>query len=97
MRQKLVSAARCAIKMRSKETNTRCAMKKLEQDLINGPRHCFGHHDHCSKDFCSTVRERQQQPTSSSGSPGYVPGDTAAENTDISDILGKLCEPIQKS
>ena len=102
MRQKLVSAARCAIKMRSKETNTRCAIKKLEQDLINGPRHCFGHHDHCSKDFCSTVRERQQQPTSSSGSPGYEPGDTAAETpdvvtTDISDILGKLCEPIQKS
>ena len=36
MRQKLVSAARCAIRMRSKETDTREAVVKLNKDLLNG-------------------------------------------------------------
>ena len=56
MRQRLVSAARCAIKMRSKDTNRKQAIKSLERDLLNGPYHCFGQHDRCSPDFCSTVR-----------------------------------------
>ena len=52
MRKRLTSAARCAIKMRSKEKDQKKAVKLLEQDLINGPRHCFGIHSHCSSDFC---------------------------------------------
>ena len=59
MRQRLTSAARCAIKMRSKELNRAEAIKKLEADLRNGPLHCFGVHDKCSPDFCTTARERQ--------------------------------------
>ena len=38
MRKRLTSAARCAIKMRSKEADQKKAVKPLEQDLINGPR-----------------------------------------------------------
>ena len=57
MQQRLVSAARCAIKMRSKESNRHEAIKALARDLLNGPFHCFGQHDKCSPDFCSTVRE----------------------------------------
>lgn len=61
MRQRLTSAARCAIKMHSKEANQKDAIKKLQRDLQNGPFHCFGMHTNCSSDFCNTVREKQQQ------------------------------------
>ena len=61
MRQRLTSAARCAIKMRSQEPNKKEAIKKLQADLRNGPYHCFGIHCHCSPDFCTTSRENQQQ------------------------------------
>ena len=53
MRQKLESSARCAIRMRSKETDRHKAITLLRQDLINGPLHCFGHHESCSADFCT--------------------------------------------
>ena len=61
MRQRLVSAARCAIKMQSKEPDRAKAIKQLEKDFINGPLHCFGQHDKCGPDFCSTAREKVQQ------------------------------------
>ena len=57
MRRKLVSGARCAIKMRSKEVDRREGIKLLKRDLWNGPNHCFGNHQHCSPDFCTTARE----------------------------------------
>ena len=63
MRKKLVSAALCAIRMRSKEPDRRKAVKLLERDLINGPRHCFGHRDMCSSDFCSTAKQREGSVT----------------------------------
>ena len=66
MRQKLVSAARCAIRMRSKETDTREAVVKLNKDLLNGPSHCFGIHTHCSTDFCSVAQQSMQQSAMSS-------------------------------
>lgn len=47
MRKRLTSAARCAIKMCSKDGNRQRAVRLLEQDLINGPRHCFGYHQKC--------------------------------------------------
>ena len=53
MRKRLTSAARCAIKMRSKEQDTSKAVKLLEKDLKNGPNHCFGIHTNCSLDFCT--------------------------------------------
>lgn len=65
MRKRLVSAARCAIKMRSQEQDRAKALISLRKDLINGPRHCFGIHTRCSPDFCTTARD-QQQPTTSS-------------------------------
>ena len=48
MRKKLTSAARCAIKMRSKENDRRKGVKLLEKDLRNGPYHCFGIHSGCT-------------------------------------------------
>ncbi len=60
MRRRLVSAARCAIKMRSQESDRRVGIRLLKADLKNGPSHCFGHHDKCSPDFCSTARDRLQ-------------------------------------
>ncbi len=64
MRKRLVSAARCAIRMRSKETDKTKALVSLRKDLVNGPLHCFGIHTHCSTDFCTqtvnTTTESQQ-------------------------------------
>lgn len=64
MRQKLVSAARCAIRMRSLETDAKEALVQLRKDLLNGPHHCFGIHTNCSTDFCTIARDRQQAATS---------------------------------
>ena len=60
MRKRLTCAARCAIKMRSKNPDTKNAAKLLERDLWNGPLHCFGNHNKCSTDFCSTDCQIQQ-------------------------------------
>ena len=60
MRQRLTTAARCAIRMRSQETDTAKAVKQLERDLQNGPFHCFGQHQKCSPDFCQKARENIQ-------------------------------------
>ena len=55
MKKKLVSGARCAIKMSSKEVDRREGIKLLKRDLLNGPNHCFSNHQHWSPDFC-TIR-----------------------------------------
>ena len=58
MRRRLVSAARCAIKMQSKEPDRNVGVNLLKKDLLNGPNHCFGNHSKCSTDFCSNAREK---------------------------------------
>ena len=63
MRKKLTSAARCAIKMRSKEADKRKAVKLLEHDLKNSPYHCYGIHDKCSTDFCTHAQHHQAGKT----------------------------------
>ena len=60
MRQKLVSGARCAIRMKSYEMDVKKAVELLNRDLLNGPLHCFGIHSHCSTDFCTVARENQE-------------------------------------
>ena len=60
IRKILVSAARCAIRMRSKEEDRAKALISLRKDLVNGPLHVFGIHTHCSPDFC-TVQQQQQE------------------------------------
>ena len=82
MRKKLVSAARCAIRMRSKESDKRTAVKLLERDLINGPRHCFGFHDACSSDFCSTAKQRQETAAPSAPTSTDHTGDDALSDVD---------------
>ena len=52
MRRRLTTAARCAIKMQSKEEDKTKGLALLKKDLINGPYHCFGYHSNCSPDFC---------------------------------------------
>ena len=90
MRKRLTSAARSAIRMRSKEDDKSKALRSLEKDLINGPMHCFGHHHHCSPDFCSTARERIQQPTVLSTEDEAESSDT--DDEDESTLIGiSLC------
>ncbi len=82
MRRRLVSAARGAIRMRSKEPDRKKAVKLLERDLINGPNHCFGIHDACSSDFCSTT---SASDTHESAEDNEDPDD---DNDD--ELVGKL-------
>ena len=51
IRVRLVSAVRCAIRMRS-QPNVKNAAKLLEKDIKNSVHHIFGNHTNCSKDFC---------------------------------------------
>ncbi len=74
MRKRLVTAARSAIRMRSKEKDVKKALAALKNDLKNGPQHCFGFHQHCSPDFCKTARDSvQQAPPSSSSTASLSP------------------------
>ena len=59
MRKRLTTAARSAIKMRSMETDKQRALDLLQQDLRNGPYHCFGIHTNCSTDFCKVAQSMQ--------------------------------------
>jgi hypothetical protein len=61
-RIRLTTAVRCAIRMRSAETNRTEATKKLAHDIRNSVHHVFGVHTTCSPDFCKT-KSTQQQPT----------------------------------
>ena len=83
MRKRLVSAARCAIRMKSKDPDQKKAVKLLERDLLNGPRHCCGIHDGCSSDFCSAAKQPDLHvvPSTSSGSDTAV----VSENEDMCD------------
>ncbi len=56
MRKRLTTAARCAINLRSAESDANRATELLRQDLRNGPLHCFGIHSYCSTDYCKVVR-----------------------------------------
>lgn len=74
----MVSAARSAIRMRSKESDKKKALASLKHDLQNGPRHCFGFHEHCSLDFCKTAQARLQissaaQPEATSSTSSSSP------------------------
>jgi len=66
MWKRLTRPARCAIVMRSKESDRNTVIIKLQQDLMNGPLHCFGIHTDCSTDFCKTA---QRLKTNTNNSP----------------------------
>ena len=67
MHKWLTKAVRCAISMRSRESNKTLAIKLLREDLHNGPRHCFGIHTKCSTDCCKTAKIRQKLSSTSQG------------------------------
>lgn len=97
MRKRLVSAARSAIRMRSKEADKKRALESLKHDLQNGPRHCFGFHEHCSPDFCKTVQQRLSSsgdmPTSSTSPPSLSSGSDEGSTPDDNDDLEGLFTP----
>lgn len=66
MRKKLTSAARCAIKMRSKDSDQKRAVQLLQHDLRNGPFHCFGYHQKCSPDYCRVAKKQRESVVSES-------------------------------
>ena len=90
MRKQLVSAAGCAIRMRSREPDRKKAVRLLEKDHTNGPNHCFGLHDACSSDFCSTAKQRQVSASSSAsfGEETTCDSDDVEEDDDLIGMLG---------
>ena len=85
-----MSAARCAIKMRSTELDRKVGVKLLKRDLMNGPNHCFGNHNQCSPDFCSTIRD-QLSNTSRLETEAPVESNTDEHENDDNndDLIGK--------
>ena len=110
MRTRLVSAARSAIRMRSKESDQKKAVKLLERGLINGPLHCFGQHNHCSPDFCTAAREKTQPTTSNPRAAAPVMNDDDSDNDKSNDgtreviegaedtnLIGKYCKDLNST
>ncbi len=95
MRKRLVSAARCAIRMRSKEMNTIKALDALKKDLTNGPFHCFGIHNNCSPDFCTTARCRLQQERNPSSINDINADEVEEPNDDRTDVQGTIPLPTE--
>ncbi|XP_050390274.1 uncharacterized protein LOC126809647 [Patella vulgata] len=62
VRVRLVSAVRCAIRMRSEDLDRQSAARKLAHDIQNSVFHVFGQHNNCSE-FCKRIQNDQQQPT----------------------------------
>lgn len=62
--------------MRSQEPDTRKAVKFLEQELVNGPLHCFGFHSKCSTDFCKVACERKQASSSTPADDSHKTGNS---------------------
>ena len=68
--------------------------QKLQADLRNGPRHCFGMHDNCSAEFCTTVRERQNQETEmqdGTGNPDLQTEDAGSLSDVAADQVSNSC------
>ena len=72
MRQKLTKAARCAVIMRSKESNKHKAAALFQEDILNGPLHCFGSHHKCKADYCKVVQSLEKENTSGNTSQSMI-------------------------
>ena len=72
MRKRLTKAARCAIKMRSMESDKRAATQKIHNSLL----HCFGIHKACSTDFCKSARQRVREQHHNTASHDLAPTDS---------------------
>ena len=88
MRKKLTKAARSIILFCSQETDQKQAIHKLQQDLLNGPLHCFGCHSKCSPDFYKTKRQEQCNHGSNKTQPDNT--DTITTTTVTEDLTENL-------
>ena len=52
--------------MHSKNDNKRIAASLLQEDIMNGPMHCFGSHHKCRPEYCKIVRSLNNNTTTSS-------------------------------
>ena len=87
IRKKLVSGARCAIRMRSKEADKARALIALRKDLANGPSHVFGIHTHCSPDFCTTVQQQRDSTDGlSEGNHADCEQDDSGDNEEVYNV-----------
>ena len=99
-RERLVTAVRCAIRMRSQESDKTSAARKLEADIRNSVQHIFGCHSNCSIDFCkvgqaSESHSQSTQLPSQTGNhlPEASPTDSGSSQLDDSDnIFGDQAE-----
>ncbi len=66
----------------------------LKRDLTNGPNHCFGNHDKCSPDFCTTARERLSRDDSHQTQDTPEPVEDIDDDND--DILGEFISKKDK-
>jgi len=72
--------------MRSQDPDRKKAIKLLEQDLRNGPLHCFGYHDKCSIDFCKVARQRKSLSQES------VSGSSSTDANNLDDAENEMAD-----
>ena len=58
--------------MRSKESSKHKAAVLLQEDILNGPLHCFGSHYKCKADYCKVVRSLEKENTNGNVSQSVV-------------------------
>ena len=95
LRKRLTSAARCAIKMRSRDAERVKAIKLLEHNLRNGPYHCFGIHNNCSSDFCTHVRSQQQSLEVAQGDKEDTTNDSLQEDVEGKNYMYKYFDKYE--
>lgn len=59
------------------------AVKLLRKDLANGPNHCFGNHANCSPDFCTSAKDRSEDPPPTGNPTPSRESDVAEDNDDV--------------
>ena len=95
-RIRLVTAVRCAIRMRSKESNRASAILKLKKDIKNSINHVLGIHTNCSQDFCKVQQEKYSNPnnTKVSSNTDSVPTSSDVDSSSSSDSVQSIIDII---
>lgn len=93
MCKRLTAGARCAIKMRSKESDKKQGAELLRLDLRNSPLHCFSFPTNCSTHYCKVAQATANpQPVDGFGSPATSSTSTAQlPDCDDSSITDEMC------
>ena len=90
MEKEMISAAVAeSLDMVTDQLGSIKLMLIISEIMINSiPNHCFGNHDHCSPDLCTTARERLSHDDSHLIQETPEPVESNGYEDDDNDVLG---------